>query len=276
MGEGKNISPMMRTEVILEHLKNYDSISTQKIARKVNVPGITICRELSKLEEKGLLIRTRNGIMKSSTTENLFTYDDKINQHREEKDHICQIAAGFIVPGDVIFIDCGSTLSLLVSYIRKIESLTVITNSLPIASELINYNNIKLILIGGEVDNERKAIYGYSAMNNITQYHANKAFIGADGISLSYGVTSHSEQSASLTFKMMENSDEVFLLCDSSKIEKSSFIKFAPLSMIDYVITDQKVDHMLIFKYGEYDVNLICKGKITDISDETHIHDNIY
>jgi len=276
MEKEKNMSSVLRREIILRHLKNYDSISTQEIARQVNASEITIRRDLSLLEEKGLLIRTRNGAVKNAAIDDLFVYDDKINQHKEEKDYICQIAAGFIVPGDVIFIDCGSTLSLLVSYIREIESLTVITNSLPIASELINYTNIKLILIGGEVNNKRKAIYGYSAINNIAQYHANKAFIGADGISLSYGITSHSEQSASLTFKMAENSDEVFLLCDSSKIEKSSFIKFAPLSMIDCVITDQKVDRMLISKYGEYNVALIYEPKITGISGEAGIHDNIY
>lgn len=111
------------------------------------------------------------------------------------------------------------------------------------------------------MNNKRRAIYGYSAINNIAQFHANKAFIGADGISLSHGITSHSEQSASLTFKMAENSDEVFLLCNSSKIEKNSFVKFVPLTMINHVITDKKIDRTLISKYAEYNVNLLCESK---------------
>ncbi len=265
MNTKKIVSPVLRREIILKHLKSHDSISTQEIAREVNASEITIRRDLSKLEEKGLLVRTRNGAIKNSAIDDLFAYDDKINQHKEEKDYICRIAAEFIAPGDVIFIDCGSTVSLLVSYIREIESLTVITNSLPITSELINYNNIKLILIGGEVNNKRKAIYGYSAMNNIAQYHANKAFIGTDGISLSNGITSHNVQSASVTFKMAENSDEVFLLCDSSKIEKNSLVKFAPLSSIDYVITDQNVDHILVSKYSARNVKLIYEKEHIDI-----------
>ncbi len=255
----KIISPELREGIILKHLKDFDNISTEEIAKKVNASEITIRRDLLKLEEKGLLVRTRRGAIKNGVTENLFAYDDKINQKRDEKDYICQIASSFIKTGDIIFIDCGSTVSLLTHYIKKIESLTVITNSLPIASELIHFNNIKLILIGGEIDNKRKAVYGYSAINNIAQYHANKAFIGADGISLSQGVTSYNERSASVTLKMAENSDEVFLLCDSSKIEKNSFVRFAPLSIISYVITDKNVDPVLVSKYYEHNTNLLCE-----------------
>ncbi|MDU1891230.1 MAG: DeoR/GlpR family DNA-binding transcription regulator [Dysgonomonas sp.] len=260
------ISPELREEIILKHLKDFDNISTEEIAKKVNASEITIRRDLLKLEEKGLLVRTRRGAIKNGTTDNLFAYDDKINQNREAKEYICRIASGFIQPGDIIFIDCGSTVSLLTYYIKRVESLTVITNSLPIASELINFSNIKLILIGGEIDNKRKAIYGYSAINNISQYHANKAFIGADGISLLQGITSYNERSASVTLKMAENSDEVFLLCDSSKIEKNSFVRFAPLSVVDYVITDDGIDHMLIPKYyDECNVNLLCEERNLEI-----------
>lgn len=135
------MSSVSRRGIILKHLKNYNSISTREIAKEVNTSEITIRRDLSKLEEKGLLIRTHSGAIKNGTMDDLFAYDDKINQHKEDKDYICRIAAEFISPGDIIFIDCGSTVSLLISYIREIESLTVITNSLPITSELITCNN---------------------------------------------------------------------------------------------------------------------------------------
>jgi len=256
----KIMSPALRREFILKSLKNHDGISTQEIAHEVNASEITIRRDLSRLEAKGLLVRTRSGAVKVGATEDLFAFDDKINLHREEKEYICRIATAFIHPGNVIFIDCGSTVSLLVPYIKEIEALTVITNSLPIASELINFPNIKLILIGGEIDSKRKAIYGYSAMNNIAQYHANKAFIGADGISLSLGITSHDEKTASITFKMAENSDEVFLLCDSSKIEKNSFVRFAPISAVQYVVTDRMIDRSLIAKYAQRKIQLLCES----------------
>jgi DeoR/GlpR family transcriptional regulator of sugar metabolism len=57
---------------------------------------------------------------------------------------------------------------------------------------------------------------------------------------------------------MIENSDEVFLLADSSKIEKNSFAIFAPVSAVDYIITDQHVDPSLLPKYEKHNVKLFC------------------
>ena len=256
-GTRKTTTAEMRKKIILNLLKNKDNVLIQEILNECNASEITIRRDLSELETKGLLIRTHGGAMKKTAADNLFTYNNKMNQNRENKEYICKIASKFIHDNDIIFIDCGSTLSFLSKYISKKESLTVITNSLPIVSELINFDNIKLIIVGGEVVNERKAVYGHSAERSISQYHANKAFIGADGISLSKGLTSFDEKEASITLKMAENADEVFLLCDSTKIEKNSFVSFAPFSILNHVITDKNLDNKFIAKYNKNNVNLI-------------------
>ena len=256
-GEKKTSTPETRKKIILTLLKDNDSVSTTEILKKCNASEITIRRDLSGLEKKGLLIRVHGGAIKSSATDNLFVY--RINKNKENKEYICRTASNYINNNDIIFIDCGSTLSFLSKHISKKKGLTVITNSLPIISELINFNNIKIITIGGEVDNNRKAIYGSQAERNIRQYHANKAFIGADGISLSKGLTSYDEKEASITLKMAENADEVFLLCDSSKIEKNSFVNFAPFSIVDYVITDEKLNTKFIMEYGKHNVKLTNK-----------------
>jgi len=269
----KTTLPGLRKKEILDLLKDQDFVSTQEILKKCDASEITIRRDLSEMEKEGLLIRTHGGATKKVSTDFIFTYNDKMNHNREEKDYICQLASMYIKSNDIIFIDCGSTVSFLPKYISKIEPLTVITNSLPIVSDLIKFDNIKSILIGGEIDNKRKAIYGHSAIQNISQYHANKAFIGADGISLFKGITSYHERSASITLRMAENSDEVFLLCDSSKIEKNSFVKFAPLSIVNHVITDKKLDLRLVSKYEKQNVNLLCeKTELPSISTSSKNH----
>ncbi len=253
------MNPEFRKKFILNTLNEQGVISTQEVMMQCKVSEITIRRDLAELETKGLLIRTHGGAVKSKAGDQLFTYDLKINQNRQNKEEICQIAARFIQNNDIVFIDCGTTLSHLTKYITKLESLIVITNSLPIISELISFPNIKLILIGGEVVSERKAIYGPFAAHNIAQYHANKAFIGADGISLQNGLSSFDEKEAAITLKMADHSDEVFLLCDSSKIEKNSFIKFAPVSVIDHLITDKELDTKHVKGYNELNINVITE-----------------
>jgi DeoR family transcriptional regulator, fructose operon transcriptional repressor len=253
----KTTTPEMRRRIILNLLKKRDSATTREILEECTASEITIRRDLSELEEKGLLIRTHGGAIKKTTTDHLFGYNHKMNRNRENKEYICKIASKYINANDIIFIDCGPTLSFLPKYISRTESLTVVTNSLPVVSDLIHFNNIRLILIGGEVVNGRKAICGHSAERSILQYHANKAFIGADGISLSKGLTSYDEKQASVTLKMAENADEVFLLCHSSKIEKYSFMSFAPVSVLNHIITDKNLDNRLIVKYRNNNVNLI-------------------
>ena len=249
--------PELRKEIILNTLNENGVLYTQEMIKKCDVSEITIRRDLTELESKGLLIRTHGGAVKSKATDVLFTYDLKINKNRQNKEAICQLAANYIDEGDIIFIDCGSTLSLLTKFISRFSFLTVITNSLPIISELINFSNIRLSLIGGEIASERQAVYGPVTEKNIGMYHADKAFIGADGISLKNGLSSYDEKDAAITLKMMENSNEVFLLCDSSKIEKNSFIKFAPISNIHHLITDNRINPEQLKIYRDHGVDVI-------------------
>ena len=248
--------PELRKELILSILNKDGVLYTQEIMKNCNVSEITVRRDLSELEAKGLLIRTHGGAVKSKATEMLFTYDLKINQNRGNKEVICQLAAQYIKEGDVIFIDCGTTLSLITKFITGFNRLTVITTSLPVISELIKFPNIRLSLIGGEVDIERQAIYGSVAENNIGMYHANKAFIGADGLSLKKGLSSYDEKEGFISWQMIENSEEVFLLCDSSKIEKNSFVKYAAITRIHHLITDQSIapEHLKLYRDNGVDV----------------------
>ena len=248
--------PELRKELILKTLNEADVVFTNEIMKQCNVSELTIRRDLAELESKGLLVRTHKGAIKSKVTDMLFTYDLKINQNRQNKETICRLANKYIEEGDIIFLDCGTTLSLFAKYIAKFNCLTVITTSLPIISELIHYTNIRLSLIGGDIDIERQATYGTIAENTAGYYHANKAFIGVDGISLKKGLSSYDDKEGAITQKMMENSDEVFLLCDSSKIEKNSFVKFASVTEIHHLITDVQItpEHLKMYRDAGVDV----------------------
>ena len=244
------MEPELRKELILSTINETGFVHTQEIMKQCKVSEITIRRDLIELESKGLLSRTYRGAVKVKRNDMLFTYDIKMNQNRQNKEAICRLAANFIEEGDIIFIDCGTTLSLIPKYITKISNLSVITTSLPVISELINYPNIRISLIGGEIDSERQGIYGPIAEKNIGMYHADKAFIGADGISMMRGLSSYDEKEGAITMQMMENSDEIFLLCDSSKIEKNSFVKFASISAIHHLITDNQItpEHLKMYQ----------------------------
>ena len=91
----------------------------------------------------------------------------------------------------------------------------------------------------------------------ISRYKADKAFIGAGGVSLAHGLSSSDEKDASVTVKMAEAAQKVFLLCDSSKIEKDSYFTYSSLSLITYLITDKNVDPKLLDLYKNNKINVV-------------------
>ena len=246
-----------RKKYILKTLNGKDFLSVQELVDKFGVSQMTIRRDLSGLEKKGYLIRKYGGAVKSEAVDNMFSFNKRLEENSEQKEKLCRLASRFIEDNDIIFIDCGSTLFRLSHYIIKKNRLKVITNSLPVVSELINYPNIKVTFIGGDIVSDRKASYGSTAERLIDEYHADKAFIGVDGISLKNGLSSYDEKEAHITLKMAENSEKVFLLCDSSKIEQDSFYRFAPVSLIDVLITGHEIKDEDVSNYFEKNISII-------------------
>jgi DeoR family fructose operon transcriptional repressor len=91
----------------------------------------------------------------------------------------------------------------------------------------------------------------------VEQYHATKAFIGADGVSLKQGLTTFDEKEASITSQIIASAEKVILLCDSSKIERNSYVKFAPLSVIDTLITDSDIPEEILNEYKNNGINIL-------------------
>jgi DeoR family fructose operon transcriptional repressor len=249
-----------RKRFIVQKLKTTEQVEVVDIVDAFQVSAITARRDLIQLEKEGLLVRTHGGAIKLQTQpakKKLFSYDEKVVLNSGRKEHIAKLAMGLIQESDVIFIDSGSTLFYLAAHLKAFSNLTVITNSLPVASELLGHPNIRVNLVGGEIDHERKAVYGLVAQHTIEHYHANKAFIGADGVSLQRGLTTYDEKEAAISRKIAASSDEVFLLCDSSKIERNSFVKFAPLTILKALITDNELPADVKSAYSAMNISII-------------------
>lgn len=246
-----------RSRRILEMFDEREFVSVGDIMRALDVSHMTVRRDLDNLEEKGLLVRKYGGAVRSVATTNLFSFDRRVNANRSKKEAVCRVGARFIEDGDTIFIDCGTTLFRLSHYIVAHRNLRVITNSLPVVAELISCPQIKVSFVGGEIDPERKASYGPKTELAIGEYHADKAFIGADGVSIANGLSSYDEKEGNITRRMAENADMVLLLCDSSKVENDSYSRFAPLALVTYLVTDRGLSPEVGKQYKTHGVMVV-------------------
>lgn len=246
-----------RSRHILEMLERSEFVSVGELMQALAVSHMTVRRDLDELEGRGLLVRRYGGAMRSSATTNLFSFARRVNENRRKKEAVCRIGARFIEDGDTIFVDCGTTLFRLSHYVVSRKNLRIVTNSLPVVSELIDFPQIKISFVGGEIDPERKASYGSKAELAIGEYHADKAFIGADGVSISNGLSSYDEKEGNITRRMAENADTVFLLCDSSKVENDSYSRFAPLTLVSCLVTDGGLSPGIENEYEKHGIRVV-------------------
>jgi len=247
----------VREKFILNTLYRDGEISVNQIIENFKVTSMTARRDITKLAEEGYLIRTHGGALRADPLENMFSFATRIDSNKKNKISIGRRAAKFVQDNDSIFIDSGTTLIRMCHFLKDRKGISVITNSIPAASELTNYSNIKVTLLGGDIIHERRSIYGHVAVEQAERYSVNKAFIGTDGVSIKNGLTAYGNNESQVSNTMAGSASEVFLLCDSSKIEYDSTYKFAKLSSIDYLITDSGVDKKFIKKYKKEKVDLI-------------------
>jgi len=224
-----------RKQSILQTLTDTGEAEIKQMAAALKVSEITIRRDLNQLAVDGLLRRTHGGAIKVAPPNTPFPFANKAAINIKAKEAIARRAAVGINDGDIIFLDCGSTVFHLCPFIKN-KKIRVITNSLPILHELRD-SQVSINLIGGEFDSERQAIHGKMAEYHIAKYRANRAFLGIDGISRR-GLFANSEKEATLTVALAANSASAWLMCDNSKIGKETYWQFSGLQLISTVITD--------------------------------------
>lgn len=237
------MSYQSRKQIILKILDEKGDVDVKELAQVLETSEITVRRDLGTMAAAGLLYRTHGGAMKLSLVNQPISFVQKSAVNADKKDHICRIAAAQIQDGDVIFMDCGSTVFRMCGFIRD-KRIKVITNSLPVVHELLN-SAVSINLIGGEVDAERQAVHGSMSIEHIRRYQADKAFLGVGGISVEKGLSAVSEKEAEMTLSMAANAQVTYLLCDSSKLGKDKYLTFAPLTLVNVLITDEQSSEII-------------------------------
>jgi DeoR family fructose operon transcriptional repressor len=257
MESPEGMTAELRKKFIMDYLSTNELITIQEIVTRCRISEITARRDLNRLANEGLLVRTHGGAVRTEYPLRLCDFDQKGMSHRDEKIAIGRFASTYIKENDTLYMDCGTTVFYLARFLKRFRNLRVITNSLPVVSDLMPYPQIRVYLIGGELDNSRKALYGPMTETLLERYKADKAFIGAGGVSLSHGLSSVDEKEASITRKMAEAAKEVYLLCDSSKLEKDSYFTYSSLSLLTGLITDKKADPAIVDYYRKNQINII-------------------
>jgi DeoR/GlpR family transcriptional regulator of sugar metabolism len=244
-----------RKAEIHKMLENYGRIEVAKLASVFATSKETIRRDLRELEEAGILHRTHGGAVVTqpiSITEDEYPVELRQIHNKNEKDAICEKASQFIEMDDNIFVDNISTCLYLVKHIPKALRVTIVTNSIKLLLEAArnpNPNHV-IVCLGGLFHSANLSIYGSITQENAIGFYPKKTFISCAGIHLPDDVFDSSLLEVDTKRMMLEHSKSVYLLSDSSKLNRTGNVFLSNLTSIDYIITDLKADPDILAEYN--------------------------
>jgi DeoR/GlpR family transcriptional regulator of sugar metabolism len=218
-------------------LRHEGTVRIATLASAFDVTTETARRDLDELAANDALKRTYGGGASRSLTDEP-GIGVRSQTNAVERAAIARTAARMVEAGDALMIDGGSTTRIFAQTLAARElRLSVLTNCLPVARALGTNPHCRTILCSGDYVMREDGVYGSDASDFIRRFKANKAFIGAGGVTTD-GVTDADSLSAAIKRAMMERSDRTILLVDSSKYDQVQFERVCALEDIDELVSE--------------------------------------
>ncbi|MBD1382208.1 DeoR/GlpR family DNA-binding transcription regulator [Metabacillus arenae] len=232
--------PKERRNMILEQLNKNEKIDIEQLVEQLNVSAMTIRRDLAYLEDEEKIIRTHGGAILNKPLIIESSFHTKEGKHSHQKRQIAQKALNFIQNHSTILLDSGTTTLEIAKLLKDKKDLTVVTNDIKIAAELMD-SEVKVIVAGGELQNNVGTLFGPLTEQILKNLHVDLFFLGAHAIHLEAGITAPTFEKASIKKLMIEAAETTWLVADSSKFDQKSLTKVCDLSSIYGVITDDGI-----------------------------------
>jgi len=237
------ISSIKRKNRIIEILNTQGTVAVSELVQRLNVSEVTVRRYLEEMEQDNFLLRTYGGaVKKESGISAEFFFGEKEKKNLAEKKAIAEEAVSLIRNGETIFLDTGTT-TLEISRLlaRSGRNILVVTNSLPVVTELSRAGDIKVFLLGGFLRRELMDMSGPFSDDEIGKLTFDQVFLGVDGISANRGLTTTDTTTARIEEAVMERTRILNVVADFSKIGKVSLIPYGSIEKRDVhrrLITD--------------------------------------
>lgn len=251
--KGGALLPAERLEKIKQIVQKQGAIRVTTLCQELNVSAVTIRNDLIELEKQGVLARSHGGAIMTGSSR--LGYERPFHEQQEhfaaEKERIGRYAANLVTDGDIIILDVGTTTTQVARHLPAECHVTVVTNSLNIALELERFPKVTVLVIGGTLRPLQHSLVNPYATLLLSQVHADKLFLGCNGISAQAGVTNANLQEAEVKQAMLKAAKQVIVVADGSKVGGVAAAHIANLTDIDLLVTDKKANPQELAKIGK-------------------------
>ncbi|MBE6570631.1 MAG: DeoR/GlpR transcriptional regulator [Ruminococcaceae bacterium] len=227
-----------REQEIINFLNNFSYVTVEFLAKKLNISPSSIRRDLSAMEQRGIVKRSYGGVEIVKDGVRNVPFSMRKHENASAKKRIAEAAVSLLHEGDVVFIDGSSSAFFVAKELVKIRDITVITNSIESLCFFMDYD-IRAYCTGGNMHRENRAtLVNDHAENMISNFYADYTFFSAQALTRQGKIYDCYSSEVPLRNKMMQNSAKSVFLCDSTKLGRHSAYYQCNVNTVDYVISD--------------------------------------
>lgn len=233
-----------RYEKIVQVVNERGSVRVTELADMFGVTEETIRRDLANLEQAGRLRRSHGGAVSVRDAHVEIPYFEREVTRKAEKERIAREAVKRIEPYDRILLDASTSAWYMAKHLPDVP-LTVLTNSIKVATELAVKEKIDVIVSGGRLSPRSLSFVGPQAEVSLQDYHVDKLFFSCKGVHPERGLSESNDLQARLKRQFIGMAEQVVLLADSSKFGVQAFARIAGLERVDALISDAQLDERI-------------------------------
>lgn len=213
-----------------------------RLADLVELLGVTeptIRKDLDELQQRGVLRRTHGGAISAHGLHEV-PIRRRTEHHHAAKQAIARACVAEIRDGESVFLDSGTTVYEIAAALDR-RDVNVLTNALAVATLLADRTGVRHTLVGGQIRTLGGSVVGPIALDNLSRFHVDVAFIGASGFTAD-GISVADVAEAQIKQSVISRARRVVVPLDASKFGVSDFVQVCDLSQIDVLVTDHLTD----------------------------------
>lgn len=246
-----------RRNAILEKLQEEKRVVVNELSQLFDVSEETIRRDLEKLEQEGLAVKSYGGAVLNENNNIDLPFNLRKNRNVGSKQKIGALMAKVIEDGDRLVLDASSTAVFIAKAIKDKKNITIITNSVEILIELFDVPGWKVISTGGMAKEGSFALVGPQTDRMLQLYHVDKAIVSCKGLDMELGITDSDEQHAQNKYTMLQTGEKRILAVDHSKFGEVAFTRVDGLKGVTMVVTDTRPDEQWLKFFEQLGISCI-------------------
>lgn len=246
-----------RLRMTLEALREQGKVTVPELSNIFGVSEITIRRDLNELARQGLVRRAHGGAVFPVEAPPEPPVIQRMQENRDLKIRIARAAAGLVDAGDTIFISSGSTATYVARQLADRKNLTVVTNSISVATELASAEGITVVVLGGMLRASELSMVGHITEQALREVRIDKVIIGMRAVSPQAGLTNDYLPEVMTDRAILHVASEIILVADHTKLGKTASAYVAPLDRVTKLVTNREADPALLAQIRQMGVEVI-------------------